>query len=63
MNFGNGNFGQIEEGKFRKINVQTIEEILKWSNKMICKLSQLIPTKLQWFDVFISYSGAKEQKC
>jgi len=26
MKFGNGNFGQIEEGKFRKINVQTIEE-------------------------------------
>ena len=34
----------------------------KWPNKVICKLSQLMPTKLQWFVVFISYSGAKEQK-
>ena len=45
--------------EFWKTFVESIAE--KESNKVICKLSQLIPTELQCFGFLLSYSAEKEQ--
>ena len=59
MKFNTGNLGKEKKENSGK---PTLKLLQKWPNKVISKLSQLIPTELQCFLFFISYSTAKEHK-